>query len=70
MGWAFKGFEWNQTVNLAPSEEIILAAKVYDLGSGVQVFGSETLIAEPERLENADLMIVVRAVFSGEAPAS
>ncbi len=70
VGWAFKGFEWNQTVNLAPSEEIILAAKVYDLGSGVQVFGSETLIAEPERLENADLMIVVRAVFSGEAPAS
>ncbi len=70
VGRAFKGYELGQTVELSPGQEVILAAKVYDSGSGIRVFNCETLAAEPERLENADLMVVVRAVFSGESPAS
>ena len=63
-GWAFNGYKLDQKIKLSPNEEVILAAKVFDNGSGVRVFDCKTLIAEPERLENADYMIVVRAVFS------
>ena len=40
----------------------------FDLGNGVRVFDCETLIAEPERLQNADYMLVIRAVFSNTSP--
>ena len=54
-------------IKLSPNKEVILAAKVFDTGSGiVRVFDCETLAKEPERLENAAYMIVVRAVFSAD----
>ncbi len=53
-------------MKVVPGEEKILAALVVDVGNGVRVFDCETLLKEPERLENADEMIVIRAVFSAE----
>lgn len=65
--WAFKGYELGEKIKLSPNKEVILAAKVFDTGSGVvRVFDCETLANEPERLENAAYMIVVRAVFSAD----
>lgn len=64
IGWGFKGYELNEKRKLTPNEEVILAAKVFDNGSGIRVFDCETLVNEPERVENAAYMIVVRAVFS------
>ena len=65
--WAFGGYELGEKIKLSPNKEVILAAKVFDTGSGVvRVFDCETLANEPERLENAAYMIVVRAVFSAD----
>lgn len=64
IGWAFTGYEADQKVRLASDDEVILAAKVFDNGAGVRAFDCETLAAEPERLQNAAYMIVVRADFS------
>lgn len=63
LGWASKGYESGERHALATGDEVIFAAKVFDTGSGVRVFDCETLIAEPERLENAEYMLVIRAVF-------
>lgn len=65
-GWAFEGYELGEKIKLSPNKEVILAAKVFDNGSGVRVFDCKTLANEPERLENAAYMIVVRAVFSAD----
>ena len=65
-GWAFEGYELGKKIKLSPKNEVILAAKVFDNGSGVRVFDCETLANEPERLESAAYMIVVRAVFSAD----
>lgn len=65
-GWAFEGYELGEKVELSPNKEVILAAKVFDNGSGVRVFDCETLVSEPERLEKAAYMIVVRAIFSAD----
>ncbi len=65
-GWAFEGYKLDEKNKLSPDKEVILAAKVFDNGSGVRVFDCETLVNEPERLENAAYMIVVRAVFSAD----
>lgn len=65
-GWAFEGYDLGEKIKLSPNKEVILAAKVFDNGSGVRVFDRETLANEPERLENATYMIVIRAVFSAD----
>lgn len=65
-GWAFKGYELGKKNKLSPNKEVFLAAKVFDNGSGIRVFDCETLANEPERLENATYMIVIRAVFSAD----
>lgn len=66
IGWSFTAYEKGEKLKVVPGEEKILAALVVDVGNGVRVFDCETLLKEPERLENADEMIVIRAVFSAE----
>lgn len=63
-GWGFTAYELNEKRKLDKNEEVILAAKVFDTGSGIRAFDCETLANEPERLENASHMLVVRAIFS------
>lgn len=65
-GWAFNAYEEDEVVKVAPEEEKILAVMSFDLGEGVRVFDPETWVKEPERLEQASYMIVVRADFSAE----
>ena len=64
LGWGFKGYELNEKNKLTSSEEVILAAKVFDNGSGIRTYDCKTLVNEPERLKDAAYMIEVRAVFS------
>ena len=66
MGYAFNAYEEGDTVSVRSGEEKILAAMVFDAGEGVRVFDPETLINEPERLEQAEYMVVIRAVFGEE----
>ena len=63
-GWGFTGYELNEKRRLTSNDEVILAAKAFDDGSGIRTFGCETLVNEPDRIEDAGYMIVVRAVFS------
>ena len=64
IGWGFKGYELKEKNKLTSSEEVILAAKVFDNGSGIRAYDCKTLVNEPERIKDAAYMIVVRAVFS------
>lgn len=66
VGWGFNGYELDEKVKISADEEVILAAKVFDTGEGVRIFTCETLINDPERIQNANCMIVVRAVFSSD----
>ena len=63
IGWAFNAYEEGDEVIAVPGEEKILAAMVFDTGVGVRVFDPETLLNEPERLEQAEYMLVIRGVF-------
>lgn len=67
IGWSFKGYELNEKNTLTSHEEVILAAKVFDNGSGIRAYDCKTLVHEPKRIKDAADMIVVRAIFS-EAP--
>ncbi len=67
MGYAFNAYEEGDTVSVLSGEEKILAAMVFDAGEGVRVFDPETLMNEPERLEQAEYMVVIRAVFDEES---
>lgn len=67
IGWAFTAYEENAKIKVIPEAEKILAAMAFDEGKGVRAFDCESLVKEPERLENAGQMIVVRAVFREEA---
>ena len=66
-GWGFSAYELDEKRKLDKNEDVILAAKVFDIGNGIRAFDCETLANEPERLENASYMIVVRAVFSEDS---
>ena len=63
IGWAFNAYEEGAQVIAVPGEEKILAAMAFDTGEGVRVFDPETLLKEPERLEQTEYMLVIRAVF-------
>lgn len=65
-GWSFQGYPLQEKNKLSSGEEVILAARAFDTGSGVRVYSPETLVSEPERLEDASYMIVVRGIFSDE----
>lgn len=65
-GRSFNGCKPNEKIKLSADKEVILAAMAFDCGNGVRNFDTKTLTAEPERLENAAYMIVVRAVFSAD----
>lgn len=63
-GWAFTSYEQDEKAEICSDESVILAALVLDMGNGVRVFDCKTLVTEPQRLENADYMVVIRAAFS------
>ena len=66
IGWAFNAYEEGDTVDAIFGEEKILAAMAFDAGEGVRVFDPETLLNEPSRLEQAEYMLIIRAVFEEE----
>ncbi len=66
IGWAFNAYEEGEQLIAVHGEEKILAAMVFDSGEGVRVFDPETLLNESSRLEQAEYMLVIRAVFEEE----
>lgn len=66
VGWSFTSFEEGEKIAVQPDTEQILAALAFDMGNGVRVFDCETLIREPERLEQAEYIVVIRACFDSE----
>ena len=66
VGWSFTSFEEGEKIAVQPDTEQILAALAFDMGNGVQVFDCESLTREPERLEQAEYIVVIRACFDSE----
>ena len=56
----------NERIKLSPKKEVILEARSFQCADGVRPFTCEMLITNPEILETADYMIVIRAVFSDD----
>lgn len=65
-GWTFSSYEPREEFKIHPGDAPVLAAMVFDAGQGIRVFDCEALTNEPERLYNADYMILIRAEFSDE----
>ena len=63
LGWSFAGYERNQKVPVDPEQDVILAVMAFDGGNGVRTLDCQTLAENPERLADADYMLVVRAAF-------
>ncbi len=63
VGWSFTSYEKGEKIAVTSGEERILAALAFDMGQGVRVFDCEILTREPERLEQAEYMIVIRICF-------
>lgn len=63
VGWSFTSYENGEKIAVKPGEERILAALAFDMGVGVRAFDCETLTREPERLEQAEYMVVIRICF-------
>ena len=66
IGWSMKAYEKGEKIELQPGEARVLAAMSFDFGNGVRSFDCETLEKEPERLKEAECMIVILAHFSAE----
>ena len=66
VGWSFTSFEEGEKIAVQLDTEQILAALAFDMGNGVQVFDCEILTREPERLEQAEYIVVIRACFDSE----
>ena len=64
--YQFSRNELNKRMKLSPGKEVILEARSYQMENGLRPFTCESLITEPEILETADHMIVIRAVFSDD----
>lgn len=60
-GWVFNSYEEGERAYVRRDADTVLAALVFDMGSGVRVFDCKTLTDEPERLENASCTVLVRA---------
>lgn len=64
LGWSFETNEVNKPVAVTAQNDIILAAMAFDAGDGVRAYDCQTLVTNPEYLEGADYMIVIRACFN------
>ncbi len=65
-GWSFSSYEPGEEITIHPGDTPVLAAMAFDAGEGIRVFDCEILTSEPERLDTADYMILIRAEFSDE----
>lgn len=66
LGFSFTSYEEGEYIQVAPGENRILAAMAFDLGNGVESYSCEGLEQDPERLENAEYLVVIRGGFSDE----
>ena len=62
-GSSLSTHEKDKTIPIRPTDEKIIAAIEFDLGSGIPSIGCEALENDPEHLKNTDYMIIVRACF-------
>lgn len=62
----FTAYEEGYGTELKPGEERILSLVALDIGNGVEEMDCDTLVREPQKLEEADYVLVVRASFEEE----
>ena len=63
-GWSYGSYQEDQTLEIAPGDQRVLAVLWFDMGEGIRVFDCETLTRERERLLDAENAVVVWASFS------
>ena len=69
VGWSFTSLEEDKKTDVADQEEMIVAAMAFDMGEGVRAFACETLLKEPERLNEGE-HIVIRICFDAASSAA
>lgn len=67
LGWSFCTRDEGVNITPVPESEFILTAMAADIGKGIRSFTCEALESEPDRLTQADYMLVVRARFDSPA---
>ncbi len=63
-GWSFASFVPQETLQPKPGESWVLASLTQDTGSGARIYDWRTLSTEPQRLEQAEWLLVLRADFT------
>lgn len=66
LGFSFSSYEEGEYIQVAPGENRILATMAFELGNGVESYSCEGLEQDPERLKNAEYLVVIRGKFSDE----
>ena len=62
-GYTIDSHEESEKIAVAPGEELILGGIAFDLGEGVIGIDKKGLIEAPNRLNDYDCIIIVRAKF-------
>lgn len=62
-GYTIDSHEGSETLVIAPGDEIILGGIAFDIGEGVTGIDKKGLIEAPNRLNDYDCIIIVRAKF-------
>ena len=62
-GYTIDSHEESETLMIAPGDEIILGGIAFDLGEGATGIDKKGLIEAPNRLNDYDCIIIVRAKF-------
>lgn len=66
IGWSFTSYKAEQKLTLSPGEDRVLAAAGFDAGSGGRVVDCDALTSDPQRLANADCLLVIRLSLQAE----
>lgn len=65
-GWSFASYKEGQRLAAAPGDDRVLAALGFDTGSGIRTMDCDVLTSDPQRLADADCVLVLRLSLQAE----
>ena len=64
VGWSFVSLDEGEKTSLQFGKDRVIAAMVFDFGTGVKSYSCDTLSADKKQVEDAAYMIVIRAILA------
>jgi len=70
VGWSFVSLDEGEKTSLQFGKDRIIAAMVFDFGTGVKSYSCDALSTDKEQVENAAYMIVIRAFLANNSDST